>query len=146
MKIVTFCGHGKLGGEPVKKIKETVLSEIEKLILNGAEEFLLGGYGDFDIMCAQVLLELKLNYPHICTILVTPYLDRKYNTTLYSFIEYPEIETVTKSVAIVKRNEYMVNRSDVVVAFVKYDFGGAAKTLEYAKRKGKQIINIAYLV
>ena len=35
----------------------------------------------------------------------------------------------------------MVDVSDVVVAYVKHDWGGAAKTLEYARRKKKEIIN-----
>ena len=37
----------------------------------------------------------------------------------------------------------MVEEADLVIAFVAYSWGGAAKTLEYAKRKKKTIINLA---
>ena len=37
----------------------------------------------------------------------------------------------------------MVEQADLVIAYVKYSWGGAAKTLEYSKRKKKRIINIA---
>ena len=37
----------------------------------------------------------------------------------------------------------MVDSADLVIAYVQYSWGGAAKTLEYAKRKKKTIINLA---
>ena len=37
----------------------------------------------------------------------------------------------------------MVDEDDLVIAFVTYSWGGAARTLEYAMRKNKTIINIA---
>ena len=37
----------------------------------------------------------------------------------------------------------MVDEADLVIAYVMYSWGGAAKTLEYAKRKKKTIINLA---
>ena len=37
----------------------------------------------------------------------------------------------------------MVEEADLVIAYVMYSWGGAAKTLEYAKRKKVSIINIA---
>ena len=54
---VTFCGHGDFyGDEDVKRwLRETV----EALILRGADEFLLGGYGGFDACAATVVWELK---------------------------------------------------------------------------------------
>ena len=42
-----------------------------------------------------------------------------------------------------KRNEWMVDQSDVVVAYVTHNWGGAAAMLRYAERKRKHIINIA---
>ena len=34
----------------------------------------------------------------------------------------------------------MVNEADVVIAYVLHDWGGAAKTLDYAMRKRKAVI------
>lgn len=36
----------------------------------------------------------------------------------------------------------MVNRSDIVIAYISHNWGGAAKTFDYAVRKGKRMINI----
>lgn len=143
MKTVTFCGHSDILASDMPGIKEKLYTEIEKLINQGASEFLLGGYGDFDLMCAKVIRELKQKNTDIISVLVVPYIDRDYDKTLYDCSEYPPIETVPKRLAIIKRNEYMVNKSDAVVAYVTHDWGGAYQTLCYAKTKKKNIISIS---
>ena len=44
--------------------------------------------------------------------------------------------------AIIKRNKYLIDVADIVIAFVKYPWGGSYNTLEYAKKKNKKIINL----
>lgn len=57
---------------------------------------------------------------------------------------YPDLETVPKRLAIIKRNEWMINNSDFLIAYVDHDWGGAYKTLEYEEKRRKiKIINIA---
>ena len=51
------------------------------------------------------------------------------------------LEKVPRRYAIVKRNEWMVDHSDTVVSYVTHGWGGAAKTLAYAKRRHKTILN-----
>ena len=41
---------------------------------------------------------------------------------------------------LLKRNRYMVDKADYVVAYITHGWGGAAQTLEYAKQKKKSII------
>ena len=139
MKTVTFCGHSNLSQEEKAIAERELHIIIESLILHGATEFLLGGYGDFDLMCAKCVRRMKEKYAHIKSVLVVPYIDRKYNKELYDCIEYPPLETVPKRYAISKRNEYMVDKAQVVVVYVRHAWGGASKTLEYAKRKNKII-------
>ena len=143
MKRVTFCGHSDLCGADNEEFRKRLYDEIEKQIKLGAEEFLLGGYGHFDILCAKKVKELKEKYPHVKSVLVIPYLDRKYDyPELYDLSEYPPIEKTPKRYAILKRNEYMVQKADVVIAFVEHSWGGAAKTLDYAKRKKKTVVEL----
>ncbi|MBR5505609.1 MAG: hypothetical protein IKV73_04820 [Clostridia bacterium] len=141
MKTVTFCGHSRLPLREHEVIRERVCIETEKLIRQGATEFLLGGYGEFDNMCARVVKELKTKYPHIISVLVIPYIERDFDRELYDCSEYPPLEKVPRKFAIVKRNQYMVEKADVVVAYVKHT-GGCAKTYTYAKRKKKHILLI----
>ena len=37
----------------------------------------------------------------------------------------------------------MAKHADVVIGFVKYNYGGAYKMLNYAKKQNKKIINLA---
>ena len=137
---VTFCGHGdKYYSDDFRK---RLYDTVEELIKKGAKEFLLGGYGSFDSMAAVVVRELKQAYPKIRSTLVIPYLDRKYdNMGYYDAFVYPPIEQAPKRLAIIKRNEWMVDNSDVVIAYVDHDWGGAARTYAYAVRR-KKVVNL----
>ena len=75
---VTFCRHGDTPSSD--DIKTWLVENIEALINRGAETFYLGGYGSFDGMAATAVWSLKTKYPHIKSILVLPYLDRKVET------------------------------------------------------------------
>ena len=141
MSVVTFCGHADFYGS--ENVKVWLKGTVEGLIRRGADDFLLGGYGGFDACAASVVWELKRQYPAIRSTLVLPYLDRKVDATKYDNTLYPPLENVPRRFAISKRNEYMVNKADIVVAYVTHDWGGAATTLAYAKRKKKEIINYA---
>lgn len=61
----------------------------------------------------------------------------EYDNTLKIFDDtiYPDIEKVPPGFAIIKRNEWMIDNSDFLIAYVKNDFGGAYKTLQYAEKK-----------
>ena len=136
---VTFCGH-KDTCDPDGAIQLWLTQTVEDLIGRGADLFYLGGYGRFDSMAASVVREQKKSHPHIQAILVLPYLDRKVDAEGYDGTTYPPLENVPQRFAISKRNEWMVNESDVLVAYVLYEWGGAVKTLEYARRRKKEIV------
>lgn len=140
-RICCFAGHGKwVYGEDVKK---KLLETCEDLIVRfGVREFWVGNYGDFDKLAAFSVRLLKEKYSHICLNLVVPYLTKEINEyseqyyARYDQIVMAEVpERTPKRVQILKCNQYMVNQSEFLVAYVQGSFGGAAKTLEYAKQK-----------
>ena len=135
---VTFCGHKDTYDNGL--IRTWLAETVEGLIQRGADLFYLGGYGGFDRLAASAVWEQKRKYPKIQSVLVLPYLDRKMDETGYDGTTYPPLETVPRRFAILKRNEWMVRESDVLVAYVLYGWGGAAKTLDYANRRKKEII------
>ena len=53
------------------------------------------------------------------------------------------IERVHARYAIVRRNNWMIDKSDYVIAYVTHTFGGAYKAVERAKKKEKEVITIA---
>lgn len=81
-------------------------------------------------------------------IYVTPYIlcnneKTKSIKAAYDEIIYPAIEKTPPKFAIIKRNKWLIDNSNLLIACVKYSWGGAAKTLEYAKKKKIKIINIS---
>ena len=136
--IVTFCGQREVF-DP-ETVGAWLNKTVEELIREGADCFYLGGYGQFDALAAAAVRKQKERYLKIRSVLVLPYLDRKYDVSDYDETVYPPIESVPKRYAVLRRNEYMIDRSDVVIAFVTHSFGGAYKTLCYAKRKQKRIV------
>ena len=146
---ITFCGHSNFSFDNTvkEKLKELLLQEIRK---NPACKFYLGGYGNFDSLCLNILKEIKADFPAIELLFITPYLNDNYSKLetaklYYDGIIYPPLENVPRRFCISKRNEWMVDEADFVIAFVKYSWGGAAKTLEYAKRKKVEFFNLADL-
>ncbi len=73
------------------------------------------------------------------------YRDNKQNYLNY----YDEVEICSKSAeahyksAIQIHNRNMVDRSNLVVCFIQHKIGGAYKTIQYAKKQGKRIVNLA---
>ena len=56
---------------------------------------------------------------------------------------YPELERVPPRFAITHRNRYMVEKADLVIAYVSRARGGAYQAYRHALRKGKTVINLA---
>ena len=138
--LVTFCGHSQVSDSAaVAAALKTIISD---LIAEGADEFYLGGYGEFDSLAARTIRDAKADHPEIVATLVIPYMDREFDPKYYDGSVYPPLETVPRRYAISKRNEWMIEQADVVVSYVKHGWGGAATTLKYAERKKKRIISV----
>lgn len=136
--IVTFCGHNYVVNPD--DVRRWLEHTIGSLIQRGATTFYLGGYGGFDRLATAVLHKVSTGNSSVESILVLPYLNREAEDDLYDGTIYPPLENVPKRLAIIKRNEWMVDHSDVIVAYVLHEWGGANIMLQYATRKGKEVI------
>ena len=147
-KTCCFAGHADIFNKDEVKIK--LKNEIINLIENeNVTTFYSGGKGDFDLLCGHTIGELKKDYPFIKSYLILPYPSIRKDTYSKGFIEtfdnsiYPSLENIPIRFAILKRNEWMINNSDFLIAYVRHSWGGAYKTLEYAqKKKHIAVINI----
>lgn len=134
---VTFCGHSQIfNQDAVSKWLDLILPS---LIEGGATTFYLGGYGAFDQLAAAAVIRQKAAYPAIEAVLVLPYPNWNVDAFDYDRTTYPPLEKVPPRLAIIKRNQWMVEGADIVISAVIHGWSGAAKTLDYAKRKGKVI-------
>lgn len=136
----TFFGHKNTPSSVKPLLEETLTDLIEN---HGADKFYVGNNGSFDRMAAAVLQKLKETYPNIEYRVVLAYLPND-GTQLPSPTEFPEgIERIMPKYAINYRNKYILNKADTVVAYITHDWGGAAKFVGQAKRKGKNIIDLS---
>ena len=145
--IVTFCGHRDFvetaeAENQLTMFLEKYARENVRLVCYN------GGYGNFDYFAAKCVQRMQEQYSNIRNCLVLPYIDQPFLDRIAVFTNrfdetiYPPLENVPRRYAIIRRNEWMVDSADVVIACVKYSCGGAARTLEYARRKRKNIIQI----
>ena len=114
-------------------------------------EFLVGRNGDFDLMVASVIRKLKkeTGNENAFLSLVLPYETAELRNNTEAFESYYDsIEICEASAdcnfkyAIVARNRDMIDRSDMVVVYVKNESGGAYQVLKYAEKNQKRIINL----
>ena len=112
----------------------------------GADTFWVGGYGSFDRLAAGCVQRLKREYPHIRLLLIRAYLPRPGETLAkcYDSSIYPEgLETVPQRFAISKRNRWITQNCDMVIAYVRHEYGGAYQVYRNAVKRGIPVINLA---
>lgn len=134
---VTFCGHSEIT-QP-ETVLDWLRNVVRRLIAEGADVFFLGDYGAFDRMAAEVIREEKVTNTNLEMVLVLPYLNSNLDASGYDCSVYPPLESVPPRFAVSRRNRWMVEQADAVVACVTHNWGGAARTLDYAKQKQKEI-------
>lgn len=132
----TFFGHRDAPEEVKPKIRETILS----LVQRGVTHFYVGNQGAFDRMVLGELEKIAKENP-ILYYVVLAYFPTQDMTTKQTIL--PDgIEQAHPRFAICRRNEWMIEKSEIIVAYVYRNYGGAARYTEKARRKGKKIINL----
>lgn len=141
-KLCCFAGHSHIDDDS-SILGLQVYEKCEDLIkYNGVKTFWVGNYGSFDTLAAATVKKLKTKYTNIELDLVLPYVTKsinQYKEMYYKDYDHLIIadmpENTPVKYRILKCNQYMVQHSDFLIAYVRYSFGGAAKTLEYAQKK-----------
>ena len=144
---ITFAGHREIVGQCrlVDRIEQIVK---DKLCENEYVEFYVGRNGDFDIFVASAVKKAQkaIGHHNSSLILVQPYKmrDDEYYEKFYDEVQYPIESKIYPKAAITKRNKWMVDNADMLIAFVgEGRKGGALTTLKYAEKQGVEIINLA---
>lgn len=173
----TVCFTGprphKLAGfakEAYQPVIDTTMQFCKKLYQVGAKQFISGGAQGFDMLAFETVDKLKSMYPDIKNVLYIPFTDYdKYFTDygLFSknyvrnlFAKADEVKYVSQSdnldremaaILLNKRNEAMVDDSDIVIAlypdgsWLTAEHSGTANCMRYAKQKDKMIYQIKYV-
>lgn len=140
MAACTFFGHR----DCPSSIKEKLHEEIERLICHhGVDTFYIGTQGSFDRMAYAALVELREQYQHIRIYRVLAYMPKPGDNDTADIIVPEGIENAYPRYAIVRRNNWMIDHSDYVIAYVTRSFGGAYQSVESAGKMGKKIISVS---
>ena len=147
---VSLFGHRHIEqGALVEERLESLLYDL----ITGKEyvEFLIGRDGEFDLLASSVIKRCIKKYGRGNTslVLVLPYMRAEYRDNEAAFHDYyDEVEICEEAArahfkaAIQIRNRCMVDRSDLVVCCIQHQSGGAYKTVQYAQRLGKRVIEV----
>ena len=122
-----------------------MLTHIETVIKKGVTVFYSGVARGFDLLAAEAILMFKGKYPQIKLIACVPHIGQEQWYTeeekarYYSVLKRAdEVITLSKTYyngCMQKRNVYMVDRSDVIIAYNREEKGGTVNTLSYCNKK-----------
>lgn len=146
--IITFCGHSDYISS--KEDEEKILSLLAERVGDRPADLFLGGYGRFDAFALSCGRKYQKDHPNVKLVYITPYMTENYRKTRlpydkknYDEIVFPELERVPLKFAVSHRNKWMIERADLVIAYVWHGWGGAYQTYQHAKRRRKEIFNLA---
>ncbi len=140
---VSFIGHREV--DDFSFVEEQVYNVVAGLISSKEYvEFYVGRNGEFDLLVASVIKRAKrdMGACNSALILVLPYLlaSMEDYENYYDEVWLPqELYGVHFKSTITKRNEWFVENSDMLVAYVVREFGGAARCLKKARQKNLEI-------
>lgn len=147
---VAFFGHRVV--ENIIEVEKSLEEYIEKTMLEkNYVEFLVGRNGEFDKLVASVINKKRkqLRDDNNSLTLILPFLTAEYLNNKENFEKYyGEIEVFESEknihfkAIIRKRNEYMIEKSNLVVCYVNKNFGGAYEAMKHAQKCGKEIYKV----
>lgn len=138
MSACTFFGHRDCPDNIVERLRE----EIELLVTRrGVDTFYVGTQGAFDRLAYTALSDVRERYD-IKVYRVLAYMPKPNDNDTADTILPEGLESVPPRYAIVKRNEWMLNRCDYVIAYVTHISSGAYKFVQQAEKKEKAVIYI----
>ena len=155
-KACCFTGHRHISEKKIELIRRNLKNTIIKAIENGYDTFYAGGAVGFDTMAAQIILELKEEYPKIKLKLALPCKSQTDGWDKNDVDEYDRIKKLADEVIYTseenkkgcmhKRNRYLVDNSSLCICYMTKKSGGTAYTVKYAQNNGVMVVNIKEIV
>lgn len=161
MKKCAFTGHrpkrlpfgSDEADEKCSHLKRIIREQIIHLIEEDEVSYFISGMAmGIDMYAAEIVLDLKVMYPDIqleCTI---PYeeqairwpnaLRERYYDIAGKCDKETMLQTHYSSGCLQRRNRYMVDQADIIIAVWDGKPSGTGSTVKYALSKGKRVIRI----
>ena len=156
MYVCCFTGHRRFsfGGNErhpeCVRIKDKLREQIVEAIDTGHSHFIAGGALGVDTWAARIVLELRREYPRITLEIAIPCKGQASKWNASDRAAYEEVCYHADKVTMVtndeyvsgcmqRRNRYMVDKADLVIAVFNGTSGGTAQTIRYAGQMGKNV-------
>lgn len=153
-KTVCFSGHrpeklplsGSGGAKVIRVLKSILYKEILDSMSDGYSCFITGLARGIDLWAGEIVMELKAQGEDIRLIAVSPY--KKHGESFKGEEKFILGNIMLKADEIIclgedyskgclqRRNEYMVDRSDKLIAVVSDYKSGTGSTIRYAEKQG----------
>ena len=146
-----FSGHRpeKLD-EPEENVKKWLSEQIDSAITAGYTTFISGCAMGVDIWAGQLVLQKKTKNPALHLIAATPWPGFSNRWSIDWQAQYSDLMKNADLIVPIcnhyhkgvfqQRNEWMVDHSNRVIAFYNGAPGGTRNTIEYAEKKGVEVI------
>ena len=147
-----FSGHRpeKLS-EPESEVKLWLEQQIDQAIADGYMTFISGCAMGVDIWAAQIVLKKKEGNPDIHLIAATPWpgfsnkwhidWQQQYSDLLQHADLIVPVSNRYFGAVFQKRNEWMIDHSNRLIAYYNGDPGGTKDTIEYAHQKQIEVVS-----
>lgn len=145
-----FIGHRQIFFDR-NTIEKRLQIAIEQRIADGCTCFMMGTHGEFDQMALSTCKKARITHPEIIIeVVLTSYhiIEKK---SEFDYVPYQDVQTVVFDIEdvhfkqqITESNKKMIGQSDTLICYVdtKRSPSGAKTAMNYAKRKGLNIVNI----
>lgn len=146
---VTFAGHRDIS--EFRRVEERLYTVVKDLLREREYVvFWVGNDGEFDVLAQSVIRRARRSMGEDTSELnlALPYPKAGMNAMKASFsnVIIPDVLAgIHPKGAITERNRWMVDECDLLLCYVAHT-GGAARMLQYAKKKGKRVINLYELL
>ena len=147
-----FTGHRDIAPYTPDTVFEQTKSIVTLLVSKGFKYFGTGGALGFDTIAAQAVLSVKETHPEVKLILVLPCENQTKYWKQQDIDVYNDIKLRADKVKVLaphyyngcmqKRNRHLVDCSSACICFLTKHEGGTAYTVDYAKQKDLDIINV----
>lgn len=149
-----FSGHRVIPEDVREPLREALEREIRFLVdCCECYRFCSGGAAGFDLMAAQVVLELKKENPQLELWMILPFERQAARWSTEEILEYSRIIALADNVKYIgeeyfpgcyrRRNQRLVDESDFCLYYMTRKKSGTGMTVAYANQKGIKIRNLA---
>lgn len=153
IRAVGFTGHRDLSPSQTELAANKLRKTIDELIDLGATDFYAGGALGFDTIAARAVLARKNSGANIRLHLLLPFPGQEKSWSMANRSAYKAIFDQADSAEFFcdkyvpgvyhLRDRAIVERSDLIVAYLNKESGGTAYTVSLAQKLDRKIINLA---